>query len=279
MKSKASTTMSRATGPRTPAGKRRSSKNAVSHGFWARHVILDGESRTEFENLHQALRKEWQPTNATQAHLVEYLAVLIWRRQRPLAAENAIISRTPRFLGLTGRPVAELPNQSLLRVFENDYPKHQGAKPEVILQAMSGLWRLAGEIRTRQLDFATDLEAIYEIYGVVDVISPESFVQRFIALVIRASVERDQQDKSAAVFDYESEAGRMLQDEISHLHQLFTEEIAKGIMQNSLASLIPRATEIDPILRCETHLGRLIEKTINQLLQLKAISLGSGNGE
>jgi len=140
--------------------------------------------------LHQALRVEWQPTNATQLHLVEYLAILIWRRQRPLAAENAIISRTPRFLGLAGRPVTELPNQSLLRVVENDHPKRQGAEPEVILQAMRGLWRLADQIRTRQLDFSTDIETIYEIYGVVDVNSPESFVQRFIALLIRASVER-----------------------------------------------------------------------------------------
>jgi hypothetical protein len=271
--------MSRATGPRTPAGKRRSSRNSVSHGLWARHVVLEGESRTEFENLHQSLREEWQPTHATQSHLVEYLAILMWRRQRPLEAENATISRTPQFLGLTGRPASELPNQSVLRYFANDHSIHQGAKSKLIRLAMNGLLQLAGEIKTRRLDFAKDLGAIFEIYGVVDVISPESFVQRFIALVMRATADRSQQNNSASDFDYESEARQILQVELFHLNQLFTEEVAKETMQNSFASLIPRQNEIDPILRSETHLSRLIEKTISMLLLLKAISRGTGNGE
>jgi hypothetical protein len=65
----------------------------------------------------------------------------------------------------------------------------------------------------------------------------------------------------------------MLHAEFSRILELYKEELAQELLQNWLVSLIPRQTEIDPILRCETHLSHLIEKTISFLMQLKA----SGN--
>ncbi len=70
------------TGPRTAAGKQRSSQNAFQHGLYSKQLILPGECAAEFDRLRATLRSEHQPAHTTEEILVDELAQHFWRMRR-----------------------------------------------------------------------------------------------------------------------------------------------------------------------------------------------------
>src|SRR5215469_7289528 len=79
----------RSKGPTTEAGKQASSQNGVRHGILTQTVVLEGESKDRFEELHAALIAEFQPRTTTEAALVETMAIARWRLLRVLAIQKA----------------------------------------------------------------------------------------------------------------------------------------------------------------------------------------------
>jgi hypothetical protein len=80
----------RQTGPRTTAGKERSSANATLHGGTSKKLIVTGESQADFDVLLNGLLDEYQPGTMQSRLFVEELALaqwFLWRRHR---AHNAI---------------------------------------------------------------------------------------------------------------------------------------------------------------------------------------------
>ena len=77
----------RSTGPRTPAGKRRSSKNAIMHGILARDIVLLGESEEDFEQLREELIGELRPDGSLETQTAERIVILMWRLRRLYRAE------------------------------------------------------------------------------------------------------------------------------------------------------------------------------------------------
>ena len=73
----------RSTGPRTPAGKARSSLNALRHGILAKaafNVVIEGEERrAEFEAIVAGLAQEYQPRTITEYMMVQQLAGCYWK--------------------------------------------------------------------------------------------------------------------------------------------------------------------------------------------------------
>lgn len=81
------TTKKLATGPQTEVGKRRSSRNAIRHGMFAKSLI-EGESRAGFCAIVRALRDDLGIAGATGEILVEKLAFSFWRQARHYRAER-----------------------------------------------------------------------------------------------------------------------------------------------------------------------------------------------
>lgn len=67
--------------------------NAMKHGILSRSAVLSHEDADEYQGLLSALVEEHQPAGATEAHLVEELAGIIWRKRRVLQAEGANINQ------------------------------------------------------------------------------------------------------------------------------------------------------------------------------------------
>ena len=103
----------KATGPRTIAGKRRSRMNAIKHGFYSKHLLLDGEDPAEYEKLHRDLRNDWQPVGRSMDLEAEWLATLYWRRGE-VPQPNLLLSRGHLALWEHSAEL-DLPRQELLR--------------------------------------------------------------------------------------------------------------------------------------------------------------------
>jgi hypothetical protein len=90
--------------PKTPEGKARSAQNALRHGLRAqKHVVLPGESATEFAALEAALMEELAPEGALQSVLAQRVVAAAWRLERDERIEAGLFGhhlRGERNLGL-----------------------------------------------------------------------------------------------------------------------------------------------------------------------------------
>jgi hypothetical protein len=68
--------------PRTPAGKIKSSRNAVTHGCCSKTVILPDESQEEFDQLLEDWLDDYQPTHHAHRVLVEKAVRELWFMMR-----------------------------------------------------------------------------------------------------------------------------------------------------------------------------------------------------
>lgn len=84
------------TGPRTAAGKRASSSNAVRHGLWAKaDPVVDtgifAEDPKEFAALRDALHGQYGGATTLLVELVDDLASVLWRLKRVPAIEALLL--------------------------------------------------------------------------------------------------------------------------------------------------------------------------------------------
>ena len=78
------------TGPRSLAGKARSSQNAIRHGMTAQQKLIPGEDPAEFAALRQSMFDSLRPAGVLENQLVERAASLMWRLRRVPSFEVAL---------------------------------------------------------------------------------------------------------------------------------------------------------------------------------------------
>jgi hypothetical protein len=81
------------TGPRTPAGKQRSSLNALQHGLTSRSAVLPSEDLAAYQRHIQQFHDEYQPATPTETQLVHELANTAWRLNRIPFLEADLLAR------------------------------------------------------------------------------------------------------------------------------------------------------------------------------------------
>jgi hypothetical protein len=82
-------------GPRTPAGKKAVSRNAVKHGVRSPHpFIIEGlESPEEWEEFKLGIIESWQPLGMQELELAINVAWDHWKLRRCRLNENALLSK------------------------------------------------------------------------------------------------------------------------------------------------------------------------------------------
>jgi hypothetical protein len=81
------------TGPRTEAGKQRSSQNALSHGLTARTAVLPTEDPEAYQRHLQQFLADCAPAGATETQLVHEMANTSWRLNRIPFLEAELLSQ------------------------------------------------------------------------------------------------------------------------------------------------------------------------------------------
>jgi hypothetical protein len=83
----------RSTGPRTAAGKHRSSQNALRHGLTAACAVLPSENRAVYDAHCRGFCDEYKPATPTETQLVQEIADTAWRINRIPSLETALLDR------------------------------------------------------------------------------------------------------------------------------------------------------------------------------------------
>jgi hypothetical protein len=127
------------TGPRTEAGKQKTSFNAISHGLTAaKMVVLPTEDQKEFEALRLQLQEEHAPSGKLEQMLVDEIAHCWWRLRRARLHEKGAAENMPvinqdffqNYLGPILRYMASAERGwhraiTQLRAVQSDRRKHQ----------------------------------------------------------------------------------------------------------------------------------------------------------
>src|SRR5262245_57362049 len=71
----------KSTGPRSAEGKRRVSRNAITHGLTCRAVVLKDDDRAEFERFRASMIHDNLPVGAAEQICVERMVSAFWRLQ------------------------------------------------------------------------------------------------------------------------------------------------------------------------------------------------------
>ena len=80
------------TGPKTAAGKQRSSLNALRHGLTGQIVVMPTEDLQAYQLHLKSFADEYHPQGATESHLVQALADASWRLNRVAALESNLLA-------------------------------------------------------------------------------------------------------------------------------------------------------------------------------------------
>ncbi len=113
-------------GPKTEAGRKRSSQNALKHGLTAQTLVLPTEDPDEFQQLLTSYLDQFQPHSPVELHLVHEMVAAKWRLQRLALIENQLyLEYIERAQEYSDHPLS--PIQSLTSAFtglanSNSYP-------------------------------------------------------------------------------------------------------------------------------------------------------------
>jgi len=138
-------TTSRSTGPRTDAGKQRSSRNALTHGLTSRSALLPSEDQAAFDAHRRGFFDEYQPANSTETQLVQELVDTSWRLNRIPLLEAGLLSQNPAPQTLTpALATLGLHYTRLSRQFEKVVDKLREIQADRLEQQERNLRRAAG---------------------------------------------------------------------------------------------------------------------------------------
>src|SRR6202521_4976279 len=82
---------SHSTGPKTEAGKKRSSLNAYRHGLTGQTIILPAEDLDAYRAFTRTFFDDYKPVGISENQLVQSLADTSWRLNRAAALENNLV--------------------------------------------------------------------------------------------------------------------------------------------------------------------------------------------
>ena len=115
----------KSTGPKTPEGRDRSSRNALRHGLLAKTVLLRAECPDSFRKFVSSFYAEYRPKTATEHALVQIMAVARWRMLR--TAGLAVVQVDREFNDPSNRAYGDLDNATRVGLAWHDASVKSGA--------------------------------------------------------------------------------------------------------------------------------------------------------
>lgn len=289
--SSSSSLVRRGTGPRTLAGKARSSQNALKSGIFSKAAVLKHESRAEFNSFLRSLMEDFQPEGSMERLLVEQLTTLAWRRRRLVQAETAEIealaeSQSTSALTFEDK-LREIQRRRAGGSTNTESPNARLPAYDTIprvRRAIELLGQLRDKVEARGCRGEEDSPALQELYGYNPLESPPSPLFEIYTAVSRGSeidkIYLNDQEVRRLVIGFFNSRIQDLEDcqrlvkESRHSTLIKESRQHSRIAQEKRALLGLPPQRLDSLVRYEAHLDRLFDRTLNQLERRQRMRLG-----
>ena len=232
--------------------------NALKHGILSRYTVLSHENHADYESLVNSLMDEHLPAGATEQHLIEELASVIWRKRRVLQAEGATINKglkesarnaksiipaaAPFEMGLSGE---NTDMRDLMDLMPSDVAEsHQGAKHDIDAKNKASAILRKGGDRAYDRALRALLPDTREWWQ--NSVDDEDYTADAEGLAAFIS-------ERVTPFAYQQEK------QSRHHDAIVNQTIGEGV----------QAYKLEKLSRYETHLDRKFERTLSMLIKLK----------
>jgi hypothetical protein len=235
--------------------------NALTHGVLSRQVVLPHESPEEFNELLFGLMREYRPQGATETHLVEELAAILWRKRRVLLAEGASI------------------NESLSKVFilHDDLPgmaqpfKNIRSNASLNVRALLGL--STSELKNRIDEAMGDFRSIESALTKLKGSGCEAEYQTILEELSQDCIEWWGEYSEANMCKHNADdLAKFINTKLfpTYREQLaLLSDIPK--IRAQILGLAMYSERLEKLSRYETHLDRKFERALGMLLKLKEL--------
>jgi len=269
-----------ARGPRTPRGKEQSKMNASKHGIFTAGILEGLERKVDHDKLVGELRDHFQPEGTFEELLVEKLAMLCRRHRRLLIAESAEIlkERSDRRLQ---REALELEDRVNSNKSERGLTEFL-TNPFVVERCIKLLTDWRGRIHQRGYDAYWDFNVTRILYGRFRAEELDASTQREVKEMFANSglknrdIRSDQEKQEFESKEYTTLLSQLDKHiELLQLVKSTSESISAELTQYERDSqLVPRAENLDRLIRYEAHIDRSFDRTLNQLERSIRMRLG-----
>ena len=232
--------------------------NALKHGILSRYTVLSHESHADYESLVNSLMDEHLPAGATEQHLIEELASVIWRKRRVLQAEGATINKGLKESARSAKTVipTAAPFEAGLSGETIDIRELMDLKPE--------------DVNENQRDARHDLDATNKASALLRKRGERAYEKALHALlpdsrdwwescVAEAEYSPDALGLESFITEQLSPACHQQEKESRHHDAIVNQTIGEGL----------QAYKLEKLSRYETHLDRKFERTLAMLIKLK----------
>ena len=165
----------RSTGPKTVAGKRRSRRNAMTHGLTSRTVVTVLENDAEFRAFADEIVRTYPNRSPLEQELVGRLIGLLWRLRRAQSAETGLIAiqgKLQRDIRLSPTPEAPLSEEMLQSLglkssaSKREHSEVDEQRCDAKARAFLRLWHINGDVHDRLSRYETALwrQAVQTIF-------------------------------------------------------------------------------------------------------------------
>ena len=232
--------------------------NALKHGILSRYTVLSHESHADYESLVNSLMDEHLPAGATEQHLIEELASVIWRKRRVLQAEAASINQGLKVSARSAKTVipAAAPFEMGLSGDNTDIRELMDLKPEDVTASQRAA--------RHDLDATNKASAILREGGdrayekALHALLPDSR-DWWASYVAEEEFSANAEGLARFIAEHLSPLCQQQEKESRHHDAIVNQTIGEGL----------QAYRLEKLSRYETHLDRKFERTLAMLIKLK----------
>lgn len=276
-----SAVVSRATGPRTEQGKQRTSRNAMKHGIFSKVILLNNESRAEYEELLGGMRETLDPKGTLEDVLVERLAITVWRQRREVLAECAEIRKNTEFIEIHQR---ERDKQEAERLIcQSDPLKNYGLieaihNPKVLEYCLEALAQLRERFRQHGESPEDDEMILEKIYGDREKGRLQEDTYDWYLKCLDAFPDSDEEPAHERnSIEAQKDFLEKIDKEILRLEQYQKAETSVASTRLEIEVLrqnVPDSEGFNRLLRYDASLERTLYRTLSELERFQQMRLG-----
>jgi hypothetical protein len=195
------------TGPKTHAGKKKSSLNALRHGLTSQIVVMPTEDLHIYHRHLKSFTDEYHPQGATESHLVQALADTAWRLNRVAALESNLLTLAPAEVQNAMSMVASLESQSKALANLSLHSQRLSRQFERTVAQLRDLQNSRRSQENQELENLLEIMDMYELKGETYDPSEDGFV--FSETQINTAIltrNRERLTEEASNFHYDRAA-------------------------------------------------------------------------
>jgi hypothetical protein len=249
--------------------------NALKHGILSKYTVMHWENRDDYDALLSSLIDEYKPANATEEHLIEELAGIIWRKMRLRYAEmSSLQTSLSRNIGLEIFSSKDCVKEALLS--NSDKLKSFDIKQAVLSseeETIKELTRINNKLKCCLLSeqLIAESNSYNDALVALDEEDQNDWINNWLGEDEEDQTQEDEEQFSDEYYTASTEDLLLYIEDLKkrYKNRIYELENRTKVKHQTLGKTFFYDKELNKYMRYESHLDKKFEKTLAMLIRLQ----------